>query len=446
MRGRVASGVACLLLFSLIFAFGEGSSARLPSAACVLGIRRARIAGMLEGDAARIEALAGLTDVCKGGQVQLLEEQERFYRGKPEYEAQYAEAYEKLIRYASDHLPSTPVRILDRLISDPEIGDADLARLKAAASAWVERNPEDPAALETLLRIQLRDEEFGRARETLGRLMAVDPKPYYLSSAYLLDVQLERWEPALSYVEKRLAEDPEDLYWRIQRIRVLAAVGKQDELMEAATPLLIDESGSRVDEVVSLLAPVAWELYDSGQMEQAEKLFRLLLAARPESAELQAAVTHLFSGEKERQARKALLERRWRQERSPLVLLKEGSARLGSGDAESAYPLLERATRIAPEWEVGWFNLGLAAIKLERWQEADDALTHLLKLKPEMAEGYYNRGLARTYLERYDEALSDLSNYTRSKPGDKNAWYYIYLCHKALGHADQAARALEKYR
>ncbi|NJN64288.1 MAG: tetratricopeptide repeat protein, partial [Acidobacteria bacterium] len=102
-----------------------------------------------------------------------------------------------------------------------------------------------------------------------------------------------------------------------------------------------------------------------------------------------------------------------------------------------------RAVALEPDSQAALFNLGLAAIALERWTEARAALDRLIALTPDNPDALYNRGVVLVKLQSWREAIVDLDRALVLRPELRNAHYYLYVAHKALGDnaAAQAARA-----
>src|SRR5690606_32025910 len=111
----------------------------------------------------------------------------------------------------------------------------------------------------------------------------------------------------------------------------------------------------------------------------------------------------------------------------------------------TAIGLLERA---APALgggvyaEPSWYNLGLAAYKLERWRQAADAFGRAAELNGDRAETHFQRGVA---LHRAGDCAAAIPALELA-PGKHQARYYLGRCHEALGNAEAARRELELYR
>ena len=162
------------------------------------------------------------------------------------------------------------------------------------------------------------------------------------------------------------------------KLVVLAHLGDVDAVLAAAGEATDEEGRSRL---VGALQQIGWDLWDAGREREAEAVFRKALALAPENAAAAQIVAHLFASAEERTARGREAEASWGGIDNPALLLQEGSSRLVAGDAAGAYPLLLRASAALPEEPSAWYNLGLAAKKTERWEEAVSALQRALALR-----------------------------------------------------------------
>ena len=234
---------------------------------------------------------------------------------------------------------------------------------------------------------------------------------------------------------------------RAMYVRALAHLGRFDEMTKQIEKLVPPPSPTTSElaasSYVSVLVNAAWALRDAGRDAEAQAIFRRVLAHEPEHTEAQLALLHLYGTAEERAAQAAAVAARRAGESDPLLLFEEGSDLLGAGDAKGASDLLARA---APQLvgtdyaEPAWYNLGAAAFKLERWDEAANALAEAIAVNPSRVESHYKRGIALFHLERCRDAVASLRRTLELQPDKRDAHYYLAGCYTKLGDTAAAAR------
>jgi tetratricopeptide (TPR) repeat protein len=113
------------------------------------------------------------------------------------------------------------------------------------------------------------------------------------------------------------------------------------------------------------------------------------------------------------------------------------------GKYAEALPLLEAATRLAPDLDPPWFYLGAARFHLRRDDLGESAFRRFLERVPDNPSAASYLGRVLLYGKRYDEALEMLLVAHRSLPGnaDLNLWIGTALVRS--GRGSEAAPYLE---
>ena len=132
-------------------------------------------------------------------------------------------------------------------------------------------------------------------------------------------------------------------------------------------------------------------------------------------------------------------------------------------DPLAAAQALAVATRLAPENDLYWTNLGWSYYLLGLFDQSEVASTRALTLAPQQTIALYNLGLARAVtgrlaeaMDAYDEALTldpevdaaavdDLENALRLYPQQTGLNYPLATLYEQQERRDDAARALERY-
>jgi tetratricopeptide (TPR) repeat protein len=420
-----------------------GGAAELPPPGCLRILREARIAQELGEDE---KALALFSRALEEYPTEILPVEELLSRreGLGLDAERVGELQVHLARRLAD--PSLPLDAGSIHFLVTTAGDERpdlLEALVAAIEARGEPLASDPVVTRAVAAAQGRLGRAEEARATLERLLADDPDFGVVSRALQLDLELGRWESALSLVDAHL-EDPELApVLGPFRLELLARTGRTSELLEE-----LDRLHSRHAELLSahgvqqLLKRIAWGLYDAGQHDEAERIWREILARRPEDTEARQVVAHLFADE---DGQLAAVDRQLAGVEDSAKLLELGTEYLAAGDDQRAYELLSRISRGARD-EVAWFNLGLAALRLERWEEASAAFRESIQRNPRRPGGYRNLGTALWEAGRCAEAIPVLERAAELEPDRVSTWYYLAKCHQSDGDAARAAEAMSEYR
>lgn len=430
--------------------------AGLPPIACVEAVRLARIAGAYGDLAGLRERLEGALELS-GCELPALAALLPLLRGGA-YPADRAAALrDRLTGRLQDPATELPEGMLTQLAQLPAPADDDLLlsalEKRLAGTPTPAARPAPPALLELLdvtASLQQRRGRSEAARETLGRLLGLDPSETVRWRALLLDFELARWPAAAELLASMVDAADAPVVLRELYVGALAHLGRYDEMLRQLDHLAEGITGSTTPPVkqAELLVTAAWALRDAGRAAEAEAIFRRALAVEPENQEAQLTLLHLYGTAEEKAAQAAVVAARRAAETDPVALFEEGSDLLGAGDAEGARNLLARA---APRLggtnyaEPAWYNLGSAAFKLERWEEAASALAEAIAVNPGRTESHYKRGIALFHLERCKEAVPALRHTLELQPDKRDAHYYLASCYTKLGDTKAAARELDLF-
>ncbi len=451
-------------------ATGEVASGGLPAEECVHLMRGARIARMHRDAGAELAKLQAAFETCPEeiGPVYGLV---GFYRRQPELETSGRGPYQKfrslLLQRLEDPAADLPIGVVEYLIRHPDDGDrSSLRSILGSVSRQVEKVAEpEPAWLRILAQLQRRLGEVEAATATLDRLWRQTAAEDALGALIQLYYELERWQDVADLMAPQVEKDGR---FRFSYAHVLGKLGrygealKQVELLaagadgavvrtEESDAVALEFVGGYVIDVVhqpglfGLLFQIAWDLRDQGKDSQAEHVFRSLLAQSPESSGLQAIVLNLYASDGERQGHAEALADAWQAETDPDLLFNEGTQRLTAGDAAGAIDLLRRAAPELPDLEPAWYNLGMAAYRLEDWTTVASAFGRAAELNPNRVQTFFFRGIALEKLDRCREAVANLKRAAELDPKRALAHYYLAVCYRKLGNEAATAAALKRY-
>lgn len=262
-------------------------------------------------------------------------------------------------------------------------------------------------------------------------------------------LERDRHDDAIADLEHLTANDADSRVPALALlIEVLAETGNT-ERVTALTQSYLERPRDvdfRVFEPVMAhaLERAGWSLFAHGATDAAAKTFEAVLKLEGDADRTARTVALLFGGV---EARRELAAARKEQfaKLDPEMLLSEASKLLAAGDDAAAFEILEHAAPKVAKDEIAWFNLGLAATRLERWEVAVDAYTRALALRPDRDASRLSLVTALHALGRWEASIDAAEELLRRSPGTYQAQYYLYACHTELGNDEAAKEALAAY-
>ena len=162
---------------------------------------------------------------------------------------------------------------------------------------------------------------------------------------------------------------------------------------------------------IQALGRQAMALHQQGQLQQAEAIYRQLIAAAP----------GLFP---------------------PYFLL--GMLRLQTGDSAGAATLLEQALKLQPGDPGALLHYGLALHGQKRFHEALAVYDRALRVQPGMIAARVGRGGALRALDRPEEALAEYEQALVVNPNDADAWNVRGALLRNLKRGDEALESFNR--
>lgn len=456
-HGRLLTGclLAGLLALGVPAAVTAQPSAEvdgeLPDIDCLRLMRRARIAELNARSESEVAWLKRARAECNeptAALVGLLRPDRR--NALPEEETQ---GYRRELIAAIEDPASVPPAGVLEFIARSEKADESVLR---PALGLVERRLLQPGADRgRLLRLKaLLDQRLGRpaeATEALVKLRDLEPANEELTWALLrLLILQQRWDGVASLLGE-MAKDG-GAYVRSLYAQALARAGRVDDAnrqLELLAEEIDPNDGLALSDYAAYILAAAWNLRDSGRLADAEGLFRLAEQYAPVASwarvEARGALVHLYGTAEERTAHERAAANRWQYVTDPQSLLNEGANQLSAGNFDQAIELLQRAAVELGHFEAVWYNMGLAAYRAERWEEAFGALDRAAELNDRRADNFFFSGLALTELERWEEAIPRLLRTVELDPRRRLAHYNLWVCYRVLGREEEAARHQAAY-
>lgn len=189
----------------------------------------------------------------------------------------------------------------------------------------------------------------------------------------------------------------------------------------------------------------ALKLHQSGQLDQAEQLYRRILQTSPGCAD----AWHLLG-----------LIAHQRGQHAEAIAVFDQAIRLDASNAlfhyhraialrtltrfDDALASALEATRLRPDWAEAFVNLGFVRTGQGKQEEAIAAYQQALRLHPQHAEAHFNLGVAYFALAKNAEAAVAFQNAIRYKPNLPDAHFNLGLALYACGRLAEAVDALHQ--
>ncbi len=423
----------------------------LPNVECLRLMRRAEVARLSSQAAAEVGWLKRALQDCNepaAPLTALLRVHGR--RPLPGNEAQ--ELRKALIATFDDPSSAPPPGVLEHIARGEEAEESVLRAVFGLVEKQLALGSGDRARF---LRLKaLLEQRLGRRREaaeTLVELRSLEPGNEEIAWALLrLFTILSNWEDAADLLGEMVEGGATGL--RSRYAQTLARAGRVDEANEQLLLVAaeLDHSDQlQLNDFAANVLAAAWNLRDSGRLEEAEGLFRLADEHAPSDErvgrEAALALVHLYGSAEERAAHQQAVTDSWQQVKDPQLLLNEGANQLSAGNYDRAIELLKRAAEELGHLEAVWYNLGFAAYRAERWDEAWQSLDRASELNDQRADTFFFSGLALIRLERWEEAIPRLLRTLELDPGRRLAHYQLWVAFRLLGREDEAARHQAAY-
>lgn len=361
------------------------------------------------------------------------------------------------------------LRLLETLAAeDPNAGLAVVVGLV--------REYRDSAEAYYLLTEQaLRAERPEVALEASARALELDPGRYEILAARVrAQLELGQGEEAVALLERALSRQPDDYRLRLQYARALLSVERPDNALEQFTVLLEDQpydsqvlyaaallaleleehelardyllrlvnSGRRLDEAYYYLGRIAEA---EGDAKGALRWYRRAQGLYGDEAKLRIAVVLAQLGQLDAARQQLAAVREHDPEQAVRSYLIEGELLREAGRSQDTFQLYSAALEQLPENPDLLYARALAAVELDRIDQAEADLRTVLEQEPDNAAALNALGYTLVdETERYQEGLALIERAYELAPEspaiiDSMGWAYY-----KLGDYDTARSYLEQ--
>jgi tetratricopeptide (TPR) repeat protein len=298
--------------------------------------------------------------------------------------------------------------------------------------------PDEPNLLSLLGAALNRQNRGAEAEPLLRRALAELPdyaKGHEEHARSLL--QLGRFEDAIEELRRALQLDPQLRSAQLALVHALAESGRADDAEEQMQSFL------RLDPARERIVKAA-ELQRAGKLEEAEGIYREILARDPRHVEaLRLLALVAFQTEHYGQAEK-LLDRAV--EIAPdfvAAWIDLGRTQLERLDIPAALASMQRAQELSPRSSNVQVHLGNVLARAGRHDEAVEAYRRAIALRPDAPFGYLGLGNTLKTIGRQAEAIAAYRQATAIRPAHSEAWWSLSNL-KTFRFDDEEVKAIEQ--
>ncbi len=167
------------------------------------------------------------------------------------------------------------------------------------------------------------------------------------------------------------------------------------------------------------------QLHQSGRLQEAENIYRNVLARHPANSEALHLLGVLCHQAGDNSQAVNLIEKSVKIYPGPAAFNHLGASLRALGRFEEAEKSYRKALKLQPDFADAHYNLGNTLTDLTRHKEAEKAYRNALDLRPDYAEAYCNLGSLLVDLGRPEEAEKACLQALAFRPGYAKAYYNL---------------------
>jgi tetratricopeptide (TPR) repeat protein len=291
----------------------------------------------------------------------------------------------------------SPKASFDRATTFLRAGDAPMA--ERICRQALNANPRDANLLCLLGASLIQQRKPEEAEHTLSRAVRIYPDFSRAHEGLAESMIMQgRLREALDCLERAEKLEPGSASIRTKKAKVLTGLGKHDEATRE-----FEESFKLTPHREDLVRGM--NLQRMGNPREAEKIYRDVLLRDPGNVDALRLLASV-----------AMRAKQW-------------------GDAEA---LLDRALEIAPDFSLGWMDIGLARQEQDKTAEAIDAFNRVIQLEPAKPNGYVSAGTVKAMIGEHDEALELFGKALEINPANFGALSGMGHILKTVGKQEEA--------
>jgi tetratricopeptide (TPR) repeat protein len=301
--------------------------------------------------------------------------------------------------------------------------------------------PNEAVALNLLGTVRAQQGRLNEAENLLTRAIHVDPKfvPAHMNLAFLYMLK-HAPEKTILELKEVINLEPGNAEANYKLARLLLSQGQIDEAINT-----IEKAKAEQPSFVALL-PLLGEAYlRKSNAEKAEENYLLALAAQKDNADAILGLARVSQMRGDTKTALGYLSRaRELAGDSPDLLYKLGVAALGLGVYDEAQSILEQAVKLKPDEPAYLIALGANWLKKADVFTAEQAFRRALKLQPDNAQGQMYLGYVLYKQKKFGEAKGYFEKTIKTDSSVPESFYYLGLIVQEENEDERAIELFEK--
>lgn len=191
------------------------------------------------------------------------------------------------------------------------------------------------------------------------------------------------------------------------------------------------------------LSDKAFSLHNQGNLDEAEKLYKILVEMSSEDSNVLNLYGVLCIAKKDYQKAISLLSKAVILSKSPYIIGNLAKAHLSNEDYHKSVKLFQQAIHITPSDDL-YYSMAIALKKLGKLEEAAQAYENAIRMNPENYNACYNIVVIYKDLKKYDKAINYANKCVLIDPNAEEIYSLLSFLYEAVNEIELSIKALEK--
>ena len=301
--------------------------------------------------------------------------------------------------------------------------------------------PNEATALNLLGTVRAQQGRLDDAETLLTHSARVDPKlvPVHMNLAFLYVLKHEPQKTILE-LKKVIQLEPDNTEANYKLGRLLLSQGQSDEAVST-----IEKARTEQRSFVPYLTLLGDAYLKQNNADKAAENYSLALEAQNENTDAMLGLARVAQLRGDANAALRDLSRvKERAANSPELLYKLGVAALGLAAYDEAQSALEQALRLKPDEPASLIALGATLLKKADLFAAEQIFRRAINLQPDNAQGQLYLGYVLYKQKKFNEARTYLEKTIKADSNVPEASYYLALIVQEENEDERAIELLEK--